>query len=210
MALLRLHNISACFSDGAEILRDLNLEVGASERIAIVGGNGSGKSTMLRIAAGLMKPISGNVEYNGKSQPAFLFQNPRQQLVCASVREEIRYSLQLQGLGFTTADLHANELMAGFGLSLLEHNSPAELSGGQQQKVALAALLTRMPDLLLLDEPEAFLDGRSRNEFREFFNRNVTNSAVMWTCCRLSEVPEGFNTFALIDGSLSRVDSLND
>ncbi len=205
MALLSLHKIDMGFADKTEILHALSLDIAEGQRLAIVGGNGSGKSTLLRIIAGLMKPTFGTVTYHGRSQPALLFQNPRQQLICANVREEIRYSLQIQGHDYVAADTRTDELLAEFNLEAIQNNPPAELSGGQQQKVALAALLTRTPDLLLLDEPEAFLDGHSRAEFRDFFARSVNSVATVWTCCRMSEVPSGFDTSLLVDGRLHEI-----
>lgn len=208
MALLELRGVSASYGGNA-VLRDIDLSLSLGERIAVVGGNGSGKSTLLKVIGGLVKPERGSLNYLGKAQPAFLFQNPRQQLICDSVQQEIRYSLQLQGQPNAELDVRVADLLRDFSLEEIASLPPDALSGGQQQRVALAALLTREPELVLLDEPESFLDGRLRVEFRNFFERAFHNCGVIWTCCRNSEIPDGFTAFTLFDGKLTRLNFPN-
>ncbi|MBK6766086.1 MAG: ATP-binding cassette domain-containing protein [bacterium] len=144
-----------------------------------------------------MRPERGDLSYSGDAQPALLLQNPRQQLICSSAHEEIVYSLQLQGCPAESLESRASELLRSFNFEGISGAAPDSLSGGQQQRLALAALLTRDPQLLLLDEPESYLDGRSRTEFRAFFARTIRSCAVIWTCCRRSEVPEGVKAYRL-------------
>ncbi len=202
MIVLSLQDVSAGYNAGANTLQACSLDVARGQRIAVVGDNGSGKSTLLRVAAGLLKPTTGAATYYGTKNPAFLLQNPRQQLICSTVREEIEFSLRMQGNSSKAVKSTTESLLLSFSLREIAESGPQSLSGGQQQRVALAALLTREPELLLLDEPEAFLDGVSRREFRQFFATHVRSSAVLWTCCRESEVPPGFEVRFLRSGTL--------
>ncbi|MCL4304701.1 energy-coupling factor ABC transporter ATP-binding protein [bacterium] len=203
MNVLSLRDVSAGYNATGDTLKACSLDVALGQRIAIIGENGSGKSTLLRVAAGLLKPTAGTATYHGTRNPAFLLQNPRQQLICSTVREEIEFTLRMQGNSSEAVKLTTESLLKSFFLNEIAESSPQSLSGGQQQRVALAALLTRESELLLLDEPEAFLDGVSRREFRQFFAAHVRSSAVLWSCCRESEVPPGFEVRILRDGALS-------
>ncbi len=206
MALLVLDDVYAAYPNAPEILRGLSLTLEHGEQIAIVGRNGEGKSTLLKVAAGLLSPTRGKVTYFGSANPALLLQNPRQQLVCATVREEIEYTLRLNGHSDADMSHLANDRMRRFDLMNLTEQHPLRLSGGQQQKVALAALMCREPQLLLLDEPDAFLDGAARREFREFFFTNV-RAATIWIVSRESELPSGMRALRLADGLLTPVEN---
>ncbi|MCB9357033.1 MAG: ABC transporter ATP-binding protein [Calditrichaeota bacterium] len=189
------------------MLRDCTLTLKVGERLAIVGDNGSGKSTLLKVAAGLLKPLAGQVRFAYTEAPALLLQNPRQQLITNSVQEEIIFTLRARGLDSGEVGSACDTLLHRFGLEELRIRKPLTLSGGQQQRLALAALLAREPELVLLDEPESFLDGKSRAEFREFFFQHVSSASVLWTCCRDTEVPPGFRALRLENGSLVVMES---
>ena len=201
MSLLVLDRIRAGYGAKPDVLRSVSLTVEQGERIAVVSSNGAGKTTLLRVAAGLLKPRSGTVDYTGKSNPAFLFQVPRQQLVCGTVREEVEYTLKLNGTSNVNLNTQASDILARFDLSELADRAPHALSGGQQQKVVLAASLARAPELLLLDEVDSYLDGKSRREFRAFFFGSV-KSATIWAVSRPSELPADMKAFVLKDGVL--------
>ncbi|MBL0060171.1 MAG: ABC transporter ATP-binding protein [bacterium] len=205
MAILVLEDVSAAYSNSPEILKGLSLSLERGEQIAIIGRNGEGKTTLLKVAAGLLAPTRGKVRHFSSSNPAILLQNPRQQLVCSTVREEIEYTLRLNALDDKTVARVAQDRLQQFDLEHASEQHPLKLSGGQQQKVALAALLCREPELLLLDEPDAYLDGASRREFRSFFSGQV-RAATIWIVSRVSELPEGMKAMRLANGVLSSLD----
>lgn len=206
MAILVLEDVSAAYPNSPEILRGISLTLERGEQIAIVGRNGEGKTTLLKVAAGLLAPTRGKVRHYIRSNPAILLQNPRQQLICSTVREEIEYTLRLNGHDDESISRVAHDRLHQFDLEHVSDQHPLKLSGGQQQKVALSALLCREPELLLLDEPDAYLDGASRREFRRFFSANV-RAATIWIVCRESELPEGMQAFRLAEGVLASLDS---
>jgi len=132
----------------------LDLDIGAGERVAVIGRSGSGKTTLLRILARLDRGVTGDVRTG--DMPAVVFQDPR--------LLPWRTALQNVTLGLRGADpeRRARETLAEVGLEGREDAWPRELSGGMRQRVALARALVRAPDLLLLDEPFSALDALTR------------------------------------------------
>jgi energy-coupling factor transport system permease/ATP-binding protein len=155
------------------ILHDIDLTLHRGERIAIRGANGAGKTSLLLALAGLLPPRAGTVTVDGypahergcrrqvASRIGLLFQNPETQLLTARVAEEI--ALPLANLGWPRPQILARveSVLSALGLSALAERSARTLSGGEMQRVALAAALAPEPRYLLLDEPTAHLDPES-------------------------------------------------
>lgn len=144
--------------DSDWVLRGLDLGVGAGEVRAIVGGNGSGKSTLLSLAAGALRPQRGRVLNALRGSQALLPQSPKAALACESVREEL--SEWAGGAGYGPREVA--DAMGELGLADAPGRHPLDLSGGQQQMLALKKLLLTRPRLLLLDEPTKGLDDAAR------------------------------------------------
>lgn len=153
--LLSLETVSAGFQ-GHAVIRDISLKFYAGEFLALVGDNGAGKSTLAMVAAGLLKPQTGQVRFCNGSKPrpgldvALLFQDPQEQLFTDSVDDEVSFCAR-------NYDCFSNEqhiqILKEAGLTGLEQRRPLTLSIGQQQRTALAACLSLHPRLLILDEP---------------------------------------------------------
>ena len=137
--------------DAPDVVRGLSLCVRQGEFLALLGGNGTGKSTTLKLLAGALRPVRGKLERHGRA--ALLPQDPQTLLSKKTVREEL--------LEAGKADLAA-ELAARCGLTELLDRHPYDLSGGEQQRLALAKVLLTEPDILLLDEPTKGLDAASK------------------------------------------------
>lgn len=148
-------------------LADVDLTVRDGEFVSIVGASGCGKSTFLRIVDGLTPPTTGEVLLNGVAvqQPgpdrAFVFQQDRM-LPWRTVRDNATFGLELQGVPRRSARQRADELLRLVGLSRFGDHYPHELSGGMRQRANLARALAVDPELLLMDEPFASLDGQTR------------------------------------------------
>ncbi|ALE94052.1 cobalt ABC transporter ATP-binding protein [Arthrobacter alpinus] len=161
---------------GKVILRPLTLTL-SEQRIAVIGANGSGKSTFLRLLNGLVLPSSGTVMVNGhdtvtggaavRRSVGFVFTDPLSQLVMPTPMEDVELSLRRLKLPKNQRRSRAGAILASYGLGHLGENSVYELSGGERQLVALATVLAVDPSILVLDEPSTLLDLRNTRRLRE-------------------------------------------
>ena len=177
MATVALEHLSKSVLRGARAVGDVSLEVADGELLAIVGPSGCGKTTLLRIIAGLTVPSAGTVRIDGRDvtrEPAyqrdvaFVFQRPAL-YPHLTVRANLGFGIALRRTWFRlTAEERGRveEVAKLLGLSGLLDRRPAQISGGEQQRVALGRALLRRPRAYLLDEPLAALDGRLRLDLR--------------------------------------------
>jgi energy-coupling factor transport system ATP-binding protein len=159
---------------GQEILRGVTLSAGAGELVALMGRNGSGKTTLCKSIVGLVRPQRGQIKVNGQDvrdkstadicrQVGYVPQNPGALLFADAVRDELIVTLRNHGLDEATAPVAPGELLATLGLEDVAAQYPRDLSTGQRQRTALAAVLVTRPSLLLLDEPTRGLDYASKS-----------------------------------------------
>ncbi|HVX64438.1 MAG TPA: ATP-binding cassette domain-containing protein [Pirellulales bacterium] len=154
--LLRVASLAVGFPRAAQpVFREVSFALRAGERVAVAGPNGSGKSTLLAALAGLLKPNSGTIETSGEKRPAcaLVLQNPDLSLFCNSVREELSFGPRQMAADEAEIAARVSETAAHLDLSDMLDEPPLALSQGQRLRVAVGALLTLQPQLLLLDEP---------------------------------------------------------
>jgi len=183
--------VSFRFQNSGQILDHVEFSIRTAELAVIFGGNGSGKTTLLRILAGLLRPTEGEVLVDGK--PVFerrgvvgmVLQNPDHQMIAATVEEEIALGCELRGMPREQMVRTVEALLTRFRLDLLRYRPPESLSGGQKQRVALAAAMSARPDILLLDEPDSFLDASSRREFVNSLEEVRKACGIVWVSPRL-------------------------
>ena len=157
------------------LLQDVTLEL-TEQRIGVIGANGSGKSTLLRMINGLVQPSSGTVSVEGadtvravravRRQVGFVFTDPLSQLVMPTGREDVELSLRRPVRNGPERRRLAEAALERLGLLPLADQSIFELSGGERQLMALAAVLAVNPAVLVLDEPSTLLDLRNRELLR--------------------------------------------
>lgn len=150
--------------DGADVLKGLSLTVRAGELLAIVGGNGAGKSTALAVLAGQRRSYRGKVLQKTK-RIAALCQEPRAMFVKDTVRADLEDALRTLSLPAAERQPRMDAAVAAMALSPLLERHPFDLSGGEQQRAAIAKLLLARPDVLLLDEPTKGMDAAFRASF---------------------------------------------
>lgn len=161
-----------------QALNDVSLTIEKGEVLAIIGHTGSGKSTLVQHLNGLIKPLRGNVTIDGidiagrgsdakqaRQQVGMVFQYPEHQIFAETVYEDIAFGPRNRGFSAEEVDKQVHEAMAFVGLDFetFAQRSPFQLSGGQMRRVAIAGVVAMNPDYLVLDEPSAGLDPRSRN-----------------------------------------------
>jgi tungstate transport system ATP-binding protein len=144
----------------ATLLDNISLTVSAGAPTVLIGPNGAGKTTLLRAMAGLLRPAAGTISWAGRANAparrAIVFQRPM--MLRRSTAGNLRFALSAAGVPRGQHDGRINELLAMVGLAGLERRPARRLSGGEQQRLALARALARDPSVLLLDEPTASLD----------------------------------------------------
>lgn len=143
---------------GTPILSDIDLRLDAGSRTVIVGPNGAGKSTLLRLCHGLIAPTRGRIEWSGdaRDRQAMVFQRPS--MLRRSLLANVAFGLKLRGMAQGQREALAHAMLARVGLADLAARPARVLSGGEQQRAALARAWALAPDILFLDEPTASLD----------------------------------------------------
>jgi len=174
MGELLLKNITIRYG-GTPVIRDFNLEVNDGEMVALLGPSGTGKTTVLKAVAGLIRPHRGQIFIDGqpvnhlppeKRSAVMVFQKSLL-FPFLNVAQNIAFGLRMQGLPGRDARQKIQEIMELTELAGLQQRKVHELSGGQQQRVSLARALVLKPAILLLDEPLSNLDANLRQQMRE-------------------------------------------
>jgi NitT/TauT family transport system ATP-binding protein len=194
--IIKLEHVGLTFAhDGAstEVLRDVNLEVPAGQFVAILGPSGVGKSSLLRVVAGLLSPTTGKVTIETKQSDkplpvALVFQDARL-LPWRTVRRNVEFGLERGQFTASERQEKAASSLALVGLSRFDERYPHELSGGQRQRVALARALAVEPDILLMDEPFAALDTITREALQDELARihDRTRKTVLFVTHSIDE-----------------------
>ena len=184
--LLSLQHVSYIYSPGTAYekvaLDDVSLSLGKGEIVGLAGHTGSGKSTMIQLLNGLLKPTGGTVTFEGKdihakgysgnylrSRVGMVFQYPEHQMICDTVWEDVAFGPGKQGLTEEACNARVEEALRFVDLPEKYYQaSPLQLSGGQKRRVAIAGVLAMHPEYIILDEPAAGLDAAGK---REIFDR---------------------------------------
>ncbi|HGR1081444.1 TPA: energy-coupling factor ABC transporter ATP-binding protein [Streptococcus pneumoniae] len=156
-------------------VKDITFHVKRGEWLSIVGHNGSGKSTTVRLIDGLLEAESGEIVIDGqrlteenvwniRRQIGMVFQNPDNQFVGATVEDDVAFGLENQGLSRQKMKKRVEEALALVGMLDFKKREPARLSGGQKQRVAIAGVVALRPAILILDEATSMLDPEGRRE----------------------------------------------
>ncbi len=161
------------------VLRDVSLSVAEGSFVAVLGHNGSGKSTFAKHFNGILTPDSGTVTvcgidtaqedrlYDIRRQAGMVFQNPDNQIVATIVEEDVAFGPENLGLPPEEIRRRIDKALTAVGMAEYMHHAPHQLSGGQKQRVAIAGVIAMTPRCIILDEPTAMLDPQGRREVME-------------------------------------------
>lgn len=189
--MIKLEQVNFAY-DGegaASVVSDLSFHVKPGEWVAIVGHNGSGKSTTVRLIDGLLEAQSGTIKvadqvlteetvWDIRRQIALVFQNPDNQFVGATVADDVAFGLENQGLSHDEMVKRVDEALDMVGMSAFKTKEPARLSGGQKQRVAIAGALAMRPEVIILDEATSMLDPKGRKDLLELMDQIRQTSQV--------------------------------
>lgn len=161
-----------------DIIKGLTLKVYDSEILAIIGGNGTGKTTLLSVLAGMRRAYRGKYKING-NRTALLPQNPQSLFVCDTVKEELLEAFEGTSIQKSEQNIKIQEIAEFLEINTLMDKHPYDISGGEQQRVALGKVLLLEPDLLLMDEPTKGLDNLLKMKFGELLKRLASNGRTL-------------------------------
>ncbi len=173
LKVIEAENVSYDYPDGSAGVRDVNLVILESDRVGLIGANGSGKSTLILLLAGLLKPKRGKIRIFGKEvdkknveeirrKIGVVFQNPDDFLFNPTVRDELLYVPRQLEWSEEEMERAVEEYAGMFRISHVLNKPPFRLSGGEKKKVEIASVLVYKPEVLMLDEPTAYVDGKTR------------------------------------------------
>lgn len=177
--ILSFQNVSFSYTpenpDARKAVQNVSFSINEGEWIAIVGHNGSGKSTMVKMVCGLLFPQEGEIRvmrnvlneenlWETRSKIGMVFQNPDNQFVGATVQDDVAFALENNGIPFEEMVERVHSSLKKVKMEQFLNHEPHHLSGGQKQRVAIAGALAMRPKLLILDEATSMLDPQGREE----------------------------------------------
>ncbi len=177
--MIAIKDLSFDYPGGYPALKNIDLEIHAGESIAIIGANGSGKTTLARCLNGLLQPRSGQIEIDGlntrdeqhiaeiRRRVGMVFQNPDDQLITTTVEAELAFGLENLALPRDEISQRVEAALRDFDLASYRDHPPHRLSGGEKQRLAIAAASAMQPRYLVLDEPTSLLDPQHRHQVGE-------------------------------------------
>ncbi|ECJ8371882.1 energy-coupling factor ABC transporter ATP-binding protein [Listeria monocytogenes] len=178
-SFVRLEHVFYKYEDTEKYaVKDVSISAQKGEWVALVGHNGSGKSTIAKLLNGLLFPEDGLIKighfvlsekniWDIRRQVGMVFQNPDNQFVGATVQDDVAFGLENHGVPHDTMVERVESALNEVGMQSYALHEPARLSGGQKQRVAIAGVLALQPDVIILDEATSMLDPRGRAEVME-------------------------------------------
>ncbi len=189
---IEVRDLNHRYPNGFHALRGVSVTVARGEFVAIIGQNGSGKTTFVKHLNGLLRPTSGTILVNGQDirkrkvsemarQVGYCFQNPDHQIFCDTVYKEVAFGPRNLHLSQAEIDEHVDEALGAVGLLDAKEQMPKDLSKGQRQRIAVASVLSMRPEILIIDEPTTGQDYRDGIEMLNLVQRlNAAGHTILF------------------------------
>ena len=207
--MIEFQNVSFSYESGTRVLQSLSFSIGAGEAVGLIGANGAGKSTIMKILLGLL-PCEGTVTVDGiavekknlgeiRKKLGFVLQNSDNQMFMPTVYEDMMFAPRNYGLSKEEAEARVDRVLAELGLTELKHRYNHKISGGEKRMAAIATILAMEPEAILMDEPSTALDPVNRRTvIRAINNLSMTKliashdlDMILDTCDRVILLSHG-------------------
>jgi len=207
--MIEFKDVSFAYEKDKYVLRDMSFEIGSGESVGLIGANGAGKSTIMKLLLGLVQG-EGSILVDGievkketlgeiRSKLGFVLQNSDNQMFMPTVYEDMSFGPLNYGLGREETDRRVDEVLASLHLEDLKYRYNHKISGGEKRMAAIATVLAMQPDAILMDEPTSALDPYNRriviNTIRELRQTKIITShdldMILETCGRVILISEG-------------------
>lgn len=218
---LETRGLQFAYPDGRQAIKDISFTIHHGESVGIIGANGAGKSTLLMLLMGILLPnqgeiLVGDARVTKKTLPlirqrlGMVFQDPDDQLFMTTVYEDVAFGPRNYMLDEEEVKSRVEEALEMVGILHLKDRAPFRLSGGEKRAAAIASVLSMRPDILIMDEPTAFLDPKSRRRvigiLQRFEHTKIIAShdldMVLETCNRIILIKDGG---LVVDGSAREI-----
>ena len=216
-SVIKLENVTFRYPDAEEpVLKNVNLDVEPGSFIAVLGHNGSGKSTMAKLCNAILVPTEGRVLVKGmdtkdpenllsvRRTVGMVFQTPDNQIVASVVEDDVAFAPENLGLAPEEIRRRVDDVLRRVGMYEFRLHAPHLLSGGQKQRIAIAGVLAMQPEILVLDEPTAMLDPLGRKEVLSTVEelRANTGMTVLLITHHMDECVNADSVLVISDGEV--------
>jgi len=216
MKIIEVNHLSYKYNETDVAINDVSFSIDAGKYVAIIGHNGSGKSTFAKLLMGLLEPNENSIREFGitldkksvhqlRSRMGIVFQNPDNQFVGATVRDDLAFGLENRCIKREDMDAIINEYAEKVNMVEFLDKEPENLSGGQKQRVAIAGVLSMNPEIVIFDEATAMLDPKGKREIRETIlkmKRENPNMTILSITHDIEEAYQADEVIAFNDGKV--------
>ncbi len=216
MSILEVKNVNFSYEEGAHTIQDVSFRVEEGTYTTIIGHNGSGKSTIAKLIAGLLEKESGEIVIDGlqlslenlnaiRSRVGIVFQNPDNQFIGSTVRDDIAFGLENHCVPHEEMEGIIQEYASRVRMTKYLDHEPTKLSGGQKQRVAIAGVLAMKPKILIFDEATSMLDPQGKDEIKRVIQQlhKDSNLTILSITHDIDEVAHSDAVIALHQGKVA-------